>query len=254
MNKLQKTITLLFIGLFTLTSFAQHKLDKYGYILIPQQLSFQDKPNEYDINKVLKSSLSKYNFTAFVKGDTIPSSISPCDILHLETDKSGFLSTKIKLVFSDCYGKDIFTSIEGQSRIKEFKPSYYEAIRNTLRDPNIRDHIYDPNAKKVVKEKVKKINPAVVNVIPKNVKKLTLEFKDIQYNLASVDNHNVFNIFDNNNALIGTLIKQPKSNVYILKTNSLNGSGTFDDFGNFLLTRVNPVNNTKITDTMSRTK
>ncbi|MGY5354575.1 hypothetical protein [Wenyingzhuangia sp. IMCC45467] len=247
MNLYKITIVLLFSFIFNLNSFAQDKLNQYGYILIPKQLDIQKKPNQYNINTILKDYLNKYNFTAFVQGDTIPQHIKPCDMLNVNADKSGFLSTKTTITFTDCYGNNIYTSIEGVSRIKEFKPAYYEALREALKDPNIQEHqftVSTANTENIPIKTIKLERYPITNKIA-----FSLEFKETVYTFKNTKIKDVFVVFKENQE-IGTLKKQ--NDLYILTTKNLNGTGTFDDYGNFTLTRINPINKAEITDIMAR--
>ncbi|NIJ44691.1 hypothetical protein FHR24_001130 [Wenyingzhuangia heitensis] len=247
-----KNIPFFILVLFTALSIqSQKKLNQYGYILIPKQFSFQDEPNEHNINKVLKASLEKYNFTSFIKDDDTIENINPCDILHLEIEKSGFMMTKMILIFNDCYGKKIFTSIEGKSRIKEFKASYFEAIGEALKDPNISEHKFTP-AKATVNI-ISKNQPAqkIANAKNNSVVDFILEFKNKKYEFLPTTKNEYKVRF--NNTIIGSLKAKENDETYILNTKNIKGTGTFDDFGNFILTRVNPVNKAVIKDIMART-
>ncbi|NJB82451.1 hypothetical protein [Wenyingzhuangia aestuarii] len=229
---------------------SQNKLNDYGYVIIPNQFSFQSEPNEYNINKVLQATLNKYNFKAFIKGDEIIEGINPCDILHLDVDKSGFMATKMTLIFNDCYGKEILTSIEGKSRIKEFQSSYFEALGAALKDKNISEHKYIPKETVVKKAVTKAVVKKTETITNHNTPEFTLEFKNKKYAFVKTTN-NSYNILVNNN-LVGTLKQEKTNETYTINTTSIKGTGIFDDFGNFILTRVNPVNNATIQDTMAR--
>lgn len=142
MKSFKIIITLILFCSFSAT-FAQDSLNKHGYIMIPKQLSFQKEPNQYDLNNLLKDYLEKHDFTVFIQGDSKIKNIQPCDILKLDAEKSGFFTTTITLNFSDCYGNTIYTSTEGKSKLKEFKPAYYDAFRKALKDPNIQEHKFN---------------------------------------------------------------------------------------------------------------
>lgn len=240
MNKLKINISLLFITVFSITSFAQDKLNKYKYIYIPKQLAIQKNPNQYDINTILKDYLTKYDFTVFIQGDTIPKNINSCDILNLNANKSGFFTTKVIISFTDCYGNNVHNSIEGVSRIKEYKPAYYESLRAALKDPNIQKHKFAGT--------IASATLAEHNILSKN--SFVLEFKGENYLFKETEVKDEYQVYKNEE-LIGSL-KKSEGNHYILKANTLNGTGNFDDFGNFSLTRVNPLNNASITDIMAR--
>ena len=240
MNTFRINITLLFIAIFSISSYAQEKLNKYKYISIPKQLALQKSPNQYGINTILKDYLTKYDFTVFIKGDTIPKNINPCDILNLDADKSGFLTTKVIISFTDCYGNNVHNSIEGVSRIKEFKPAYYESLRAALKDPNIQEHQFTGT--------ITTTTTTEQNISSSN--SFILELKGQNYLFKETGTQDEYQVYKNEE-LIGSL-KKSEGDHYILKAGTLNGTGNFDDFGNFSLTRVNPVNNASITDIMAR--
>ncbi|WP_010134468.1 hypothetical protein [Ochrovirga pacifica] len=231
---------------------AQNKLNPYPAVLIPERFSFQDEPNEYNINQILKSSLSKYGFQAFINGEDIPDDLDPCEILRLEMEKKGLLTNKIKLIFSNCYGQTVYTSIVGQSRIKEFQPSYYEAIGLALKDPNITQHKYVAGSvptkpKKPTATQPKKPEPVALPT--PNTDAIVLELRGQKYKLSATSATS-YNIYKDNQH-IGTLKKQQGTN-YKVNAGALTGAGHFDDFGNFVLTRVNPANQAIIKDTLVR--
>lgn len=241
MKPIQKIFTFIFISIFSLNVNSQNKLNNYKYVKISKELDIKRKQNQFNINNLLKSYLNKYDFTSFIQGDSTYIDVNPCDILKLKINESGFFTTQISISFYDCQDNNIYTTKESSSRIKEFKPAYYEALGKTLKDPNIVEHQYS-GAPVAVKD-----NSA--STTPQQITTFTLEFKGIKYDFKETNIKDEYNIF-NNDKNIGTLKKE--NTKYILNTETLKGSGTFDDFGNFILTRINPVNNVTIKDTMAR--
>lgn len=251
MKKTVLFLFMLFLGI--LNNYAQNVLNNYAAISIPERFEFQNSANEYNLNQTIKASLKKYNFKAFILGDEIPESIEPCQILRLKINKSGFLINKMSLSFYDCLNNNVYTSIEGLSRIKEYKPSYYESIGLALKDPNIVNHQYTPKKETTTTKKAKKTGVAVVEkkkeTLGPKKENIVLELRGKQYKLVAINNKN-YQVYQNNQ-LMGTFVKQADHN-YIIKAGSLTGAGKFDDFGNFILTRTNPANQAVITDTMVR--
>lgn len=239
MNLLKNIISISFICIFSLTLFSQNKLNDYKYISISKQLDLKRKQNQFNINNLLQSHLNNHDFVAFVQGDSISSTLKPCDVLKTSINETGFLTTNITISFKDCYDNIIYTTTEGVSRIKEFKLAYYEAFSKTLKDPNIELHKFTKNTRPK-----KEINVG---------KTFVLEFKGTKYTFMETSIKDEFAIIKNFKPM-GTLKKQKNSDTYILDAKEISGTGTFDVFGNFTLTRINPVNNTKITDVMPRVK
>ncbi len=240
--------------LISITITAQHKnpLNSYQYLLIPTQLSFQDSPNEYNINQIIKATFAQKNFTTFIEGEAIPKHINPCDILRLSADVSGFLATKLTLSFKNCYGNLVYTSTEGKSLEKDFKASFYEALKFASKDKNIENHIYKTTL--LVKEEPVKKAPKRKEAVNKTPLKTTenstiLSLRNKEYTFVKIKNN--YDIYTNQ-LKIGTAIQQTNSEQFMLNAGNLSGEGSFDDFGNFILYRVNPANNKTIKDVMAR--
>ncbi|ARV07667.1 hypothetical protein BTO04_13625 [Polaribacter sp. SA4-10] len=53
-------------------------------------------------------------------------------------------ATKITIVLKYCFGKELYSSKEGVSRLKEFKKAYQEAIRNAHATIDLK-YSYQPN-------------------------------------------------------------------------------------------------------------
>ncbi len=253
MKKLFLSIILVFVCFTSLV--AQNKLNKYPAVLIPKQFNFQTEPGEYNLNTIIKSSFTKYNFKAYINGEDIPDNIDPCDVLHLDVSKKGLLVNKMSLIFNDCYGKEIYTSIEGKSRLKEFDKSYYEAIGLALKDDNIVHHKYIPEKKVIVAQKVPTPKPVVAAIPTKTSPTplikgtILLELRGQLYEFVQ-KSKTLYEVYKDKK-LLGTLKKQSDDG-YQMKAGTLSGAGKFDDFGNFILTRVNPANQAIITDTLVR--
>ena len=58
---------------------------------------------------------------------------TPCNLLKADVkNESNMMTSKLRLVLTDCTNKEVFSSEVGKSREKEYKKSYQEALRNAL--------------------------------------------------------------------------------------------------------------------------
>lgn len=123
-------------------------LDAYEYVIVPMQFEFQSKPNQYQLNILARVLLKEKGFKVFMDEEEKPLEVrtNVCNNLKFRVvDEDGFLTTKLRIHFYDCYDALIFESEEGVSRIKEFDKSYKDALRNVF--DNFPDHVYDESKK-----------------------------------------------------------------------------------------------------------
>ena len=117
-------------------------LNQYKAVIIPLKYDFQKEQNQYRIQTLIKVNLLKSGFQAYYSNEIIPIEINDrCKLLTLDLIKeSTFLSTKLVLVFKDCYGSEIFKSEVGKSRDKQFEKAYKEALDNAFMSLNTIDN------------------------------------------------------------------------------------------------------------------
>lgn len=252
---MRKYIVLLLLSLSAL-SFGQ-TLSNYKYVIVPNTFSFQKKPHEYNLNKLTKFLLNKYNFEAFIEGaeEDIPD-VEAKKLLRLKVVEKGSFTSKIKLVFLDYKGVQVYTSKEGRSNRKDFKASYTEALRNAFKDKVIKNHSYNktPEVKteQVVVATKKVALPKSKSFFKTEVFQLTFDLRGKKYSFVPASKL-VYKIL-HDATVVGKATLQKNGVDYKLEAGTLTGMGKFDDYGNFILTRVNPANNKSLTDTMIRVK
>lgn len=117
---------LLFISSF---GFAQSVNDYIG-VIIPLKYDFLKSENQYRLSTLTKFNLKKAGFEAFYANETFPGGYNErCSLLNVDVLKdSGFLTTKLYVVFKDCNGKEIFKSQVGKSKEKDYELAYSEAL------------------------------------------------------------------------------------------------------------------------------
>ncbi|WP_040278760.1 hypothetical protein [Psychroserpens damuponensis] len=127
-------ILLFFIGFQTQLS-AQATINDYKYIIIPKQLEFLKYPDQYETSSLTKFLFNKYGYTAFFEDEDLPEDLSKnrCLALRSEIQKNkGFLATKVQFNLKDCNGNIVMTSVEGATKVKEYKKAYNVAIREAF--------------------------------------------------------------------------------------------------------------------------
>lgn len=122
-----KKILLLFIVLFSITSFAQQQI-----ILISNKYEFQKEPNSYNINNMLKAILVSNNYQVYFEDEVLPLEIAQnkCNALKgVLVDKSNVFLTKVKLQIKDCQNNLLFETIEVKSKEKDIQTGFIEVIK-----------------------------------------------------------------------------------------------------------------------------
>lgn len=167
---MNKIITLL---LMISTSIqAQKQVNNYKYIIVPNKFDFLKTVDQYQTSSLTKFLFKKHGFTVFLADEVLPNDLAENRCLALTavlTDASSLFTTKNSITLKDCGNKDIFSSKEGKSRIKDYKKAYHEAIRNSFKSIKALKYNYTPiiiqkndNQSKLVVEKT--IDNSVINL------------------------------------------------------------------------------------------
>lgn len=277
---------ILILGGFLLCVFmssAQTNTNNYKYVVVPKGYEFLKKEDAYQLNSLTKFLFNKYGFVAFLQGENVPSDLAEngCKGLRADVKKSSSLFlTKLTVSLTDCNGAVLFTSDEGQSKEKDFKTAYHEALRNAFKSVEKLNHQYvEGEANSVSQAKVPKQDKAVKPEVKKEAlvngskpvkesteneenksSKTVMTDKDVSYSL-----NNIAYVFDNTaygfelskkqsdgKKLVGKIYKLGKDNSYLVKAEDLSGFGYFDSYGNFILERINPATELIIKDVLAR--
>ena len=165
-NIISLGILLLFVGL----SYAQSNIDAYKYIIVPDKYDEFKEVDMYQLNSLSKFLFEKYGFQALNEGVAYPADLmkNPCLAVTAQlVNQSSMFTTKVSIDLKDCYNKVVYSSEVGRSKIKEYKKSYQEALRNTFVSFKELEYSYDSNrvvtASQVVvsSEVVKTVTPQV---------------------------------------------------------------------------------------------
>ena len=140
-----KKLVFVFI-LFSTVAFSQN-INNYKAVIIPLKYDFLKSENQYRLATLTKLNLQKAGFVAFYSNEAIPSEYKDrCSLLTVDVKKeSGFLMTKLAVVFNDCFGKLVFQSEMGKSKLKEYEAAYSEALNDAFRSINALNYKYELN-------------------------------------------------------------------------------------------------------------
>ncbi|SEQ71941.1 hypothetical protein SAMN05421824_2125 [Hyunsoonleella jejuensis] len=137
------------VAFFVVASiFAQTNLNNYKYIIVPNKFDFLKEDNQYRMNELAQFLFDKYGFTALMEGSEYPEDLTLNRCLALRSNvlkESGMFKTRLKVTLKDCNDRIVFTSNTGESREKEFKVAYNEAIRDAFATFQTLNYEYEPN-------------------------------------------------------------------------------------------------------------
>ena len=124
--------------------FAQ-SVNDYTGVIIPLKYDFLKTENQYRLCTLTKVNLKKAGFEAFYANETFPGGYNDrCNLLNVDVLKdSGFLVTKLYVVFKDCSGKVIYKSEVGKSKEKDYEVAYSEALNKAFESVYALNYKYD---------------------------------------------------------------------------------------------------------------
>ena len=161
--------------------YAQSSLNDYKYVIVPNKFDFLKEENQYQLNSLAAFLFKKYGFIALKEGHAYPSDLSSnrCLALRLNVTKdSGIFKTKLNVKLKDCNSQVIYTSEVGESREKEYKKAYNEALRNAFKSFETVQYTYIPNANNIVVST--QMATKNQNEIAKEIQKLKKELQTLK--------------------------------------------------------------------------
>jgi len=164
---MQSKILMLTFFLISLFSYSQNEINGYKYIIVPKKFDFQKGEDKYQLNSLTKFLFNKEGFMTLFESDKTPQDMydNPCLGLKANVkDLSNMFSTKVIIELSDCRSAVVFTSIEGKSKVKDFKRGYQEAIRKAFESVKKLDYKYDTSLVSSIK-----MEPTIEEKTPKPI-------------------------------------------------------------------------------------
>tara|TARA_B110000483_G_scaffold209065_1_gene255118 strand:- start:1226 stop:2080 length:855 start_codon:yes stop_codon:yes gene_type:complete len=119
----------------SILGFSQTSLNDYKYVSVPENYNFLKQKDQYQLNSLSVFLFEKNNFTVLNSLKNYPSDLAQNSCLLLNSDVikiNGFFKTKLQLVLTDCRDNIVFSSEIGQSKLKDYKKAFQEALRNAF--------------------------------------------------------------------------------------------------------------------------
>lgn len=264
----------LLCSLFVCTTIvlAQDNLNAYKYVIVPSTYDFQHEADEYQLNSLSKFLFEKYGFNAVIDDEAYPEEIANNACLALRADvlkDPGMFKTKLKIQLKNCKNEVVYVSKVGESREKQFKVAYNEALRDAFSSLSMLNHKFDSSQAIVntspqvtqtdmsSKEEIKRLQEEiktlkrekqveVVNEAPKTEISKPEEVKSKSVNFtAKLKSGGVFNydLIDENNQIAYTILFSGKEDVYMVKdTNAI----IYKMNGNWVLATSKPDNSLEV--------
>lgn len=172
-----KKAFLFIVLLISFTAISQKKLNSYKYAIIPSQFNFQKENNQYGLNMLLKYKFQQLGFETYLEQEDIPAFLQEnrcLAVIPSIIDSSGVFMTTLVVEVKNCYGKVLFVTKEGSSRTKNYKISYNEALRSSLKSFKGYSLEFSPEN----------------NLVNTNVVEKQLEIEKLQAEVAILKNNN----------------------------------------------------------------
>lgn len=120
-------------------------VNDYVAVVVPLKYDFLKSENQYRLSTITKANLKKAGFEAFYSNEeALKEYRDRCSLLYADLLKdSGFLTTKLFVVFKDCYGKEVFKSEVGKSKEKDYEVAYAEALNRAFESVQALNYKYD---------------------------------------------------------------------------------------------------------------
>ena len=219
-----KKIVLLFI-LIANYAFSQ-SVNDYQYVIVPSKFSIFKEKDKYNLNTTVKLLLQKYGFKALFPTEAIPDEIANSNCKKLNADlvkDNGLMSTKVKIVLTDCKEKVVFETAYGKSTDKDFGRAYTEAIRDAAKSFDKLNYKYNG------KNGTTSETPFTVNntkdlsqqVIDESSLSITTDTTGIFYFAQPIANG--FQIIDSEPKVIMRLFNTSQKNVFIGEKGNIKG-------------------------------
>ncbi|WP_157943755.1 hypothetical protein [Arenibacter hampyeongensis] len=144
----------IFLPLFLICSFygmSQAELNKYKYIIVPTKFEAFKSENQYQTSTLIKYNLVENGFAAVYDND-MPVDLVANRCLGLQLslkDDSSMFTTKVTLILKDCLSNEVYTTVEGISKEKDYKSAYSEAIKECFKSLSGLGYKFEPSGENV---------------------------------------------------------------------------------------------------------
>lgn len=141
--------------LLATSAIAQHEINNYRYLILPEKFAFLKQKDQYHLNTLAKLHFEKLGFIVYYDTETLPDSLvdSNCTKLFGDLLSTGnFITTKLQIVLRDCKNKQVVASKVGSSKEKDFELSYNQAFRDAFTTFRELGYQYQSSLEQVAKE------------------------------------------------------------------------------------------------------
>ncbi|MCF6347183.1 MAG: hypothetical protein L3J20_02630 [Flavobacteriaceae bacterium] len=224
--------------------FSQQSLNDYKYVIVPKNYDFLKSEDQYQLNSLTRFLFKKEGFKTLFDTDNKSQELAnnPClSLISKVKSNSGLFSTKLVIELVNCKNEVIHTSNEGNSKQKDYKKAYQEALRKAFQSISSLGYKYTPvkvpvSVKKeetIIDEKpaviVKEVIPVKVETEEESVeviKEATLAeeakatvFEDVPFAIVLYAQANPlgFQLVDSSPKVVYVLLKSSKEDIYFLK-------------------------------------
>jgi hypothetical protein len=131
---------------FTFSLGLQAQLNEYKYIIVPKNFKGFKDENQYKTSTLLKYLFTNKGFETYYEDD-LPSDLNAnrCLGLLAELDHTtSMFVTKASIILKDCNSNEVYKSLEGRSKEKDYISSYKEAIEMAFTSINSLNYKYNP--------------------------------------------------------------------------------------------------------------
>ena len=236
-----KYILIFIFALSLQFSFGQTKsLNAYEYVIVPMQFNFQSESNQYNLNILARVLFQEEGFKVYMDKEEKPLVLKadPCKSLRADViDEGGFLTTKVKVLLSDCSGNTVYETSVGVSSLKDFEKSYKDALRNAFVSFSTTNYTYDEslNTFKDSANDADDISERLdSNLEDKYPNKSIYKFGGESYWLV-FNSSGDYDLLSSQGKINYAQLKQADKGSYIFNSKTINGAAYFDAEGNLMV-------------------
>lgn len=141
----KSTISLAVILTLAITSRVEAQINNYQFIVVPEKFQEFEEENQHHTSTLLKLLFTREGFTTYYEKQVPDELIGSCKGLKVDLlDESSMLRTKAVLVLKDCKGREVFRTKQGDSREKDLKEGFREAIEVAFQSIESLGYHYEP--------------------------------------------------------------------------------------------------------------
>lgn len=215
---------LVYVALLISSLGIAQSINNYKAVIIPLRFEFMKSDNQYRLATLSKVNLNKAGFEAYYANeDNLLDANNRCDFMDYDViNEKGFLSTKLYVVFKDCYGKVVFKSEVGVSREKSFETAYNEALNKAFESIMALNYKYEGKAvsSKVVASGIEVRKEVVTETAVPTAKTVALADSKMLYAQPTT---NGFQLIDSTPVVVMKVQRTSKADFFFAQKGNNNG-------------------------------